>query len=151
MIGDQEIRALAFLARRRRPHGAFQWDEPGIIAAIEKVRHLALGEVQDALGRAADDRNARTPGVIVNLASSYWRTEHTDRAPAPTERVNSAELCDVCGKTRLRHAATDHAFLAVGEYLAHTKLPDKDTLRQIATDIKQDIACTTDTEETPDE
>lgn len=143
MIDDQEIRALAFLARRRRPHGAPRWDEPGIIAAIEKVRHLALGEVQDALGRAADDRAALTPAVITNLTSSYWRADVAG-LPVAVERVAAAELCDVCGQAQ--HPDTDHKYLPVGEYLARRQLPDPE--RHTAAAMKQLASCETTTEET---
>lgn len=107
-VTDQQARALAFLAAAARPSGARRWDEPGIVAAIAKVKHLHLADVALAAMRAADDRTLETPGAIGNPASSCWRERNADR---PRASVRSAgPWCKSCGDTKDEHSAGDHKF-----------------------------------------
>lgn len=98
MIDQQQQRALAYLAARMRPTGASPWDEPGIVAALAKVQHLALPDVAMATIRAAANADAKTPGVIPNLAGEHWR-ERVTRSEVfrPPHR---GEHCHLCGKWR---------------------------------------------------
>lgn len=96
MIGDQEARALAFLAAKARPYGARRWDEPGILAVLRKLGDRKLGDVALALFRAADDRNANTPNVLLADTSPHWH-ERDLGWTAPAERW-AGPVCDVCLK-----------------------------------------------------
>lgn len=142
-----QAQMLAELAKARRPHGAPRWDEPGIVAAIEKVRHLGLGEVMDALGKAADDREARTPAVITNVRSSYWRPEDPDR-PRAREPYDAHGVCDSCGKdeqTCRRLWSRDHDYVSVAAARALGAV----TPEKVAA-LKQEIACEDRRTETAD-
>ncbi len=137
-VSKEQAQQLAPLIRARRPYGAPRWDEPGIVAAIEKVKHLGLGEVMDALGRAADDREARTPAVITNVRSSYWRAEDPDR-PRAREPFDDNGVCDRCGKSEAtcrRMWADDHPFLSVAEARARKGPTGVDVAA-----VKREIAC----------
>lgn len=72
-LDKDDARMLCALAVKCRPHGAPRWDPPGIMAALEKVRGLALPDVMAAVARAASDKDARTPGVIAATSSHHWR------------------------------------------------------------------------------
>ena len=106
-ITDQQIRALAFLAAAARPHGARRWDEPGIAAAITRVRHLHLPDVALAVIRAADDRTLDTPGAIANPTASCWRERATDRPFTVGPRVEPQDRCSVCSQPLVGHHPTD--------------------------------------------
>lgn len=80
---DQQLRALAFLAKACRPNGARRWDEAGIMAALAKVADRSLAEVVLATVRAAADRDCETPGVIPT-AGSHWRSAAVEVGPTPT-------------------------------------------------------------------
>lgn len=137
-VSKEQALMLAELAKARRPHGAARWHSPGIVSAIEKVKHLGLGEVMDALGRAADDRDARTPAVITNVRSSYWRPDNPDR-PRAREPFDAGGVCDRCGKDRatcIRMWSDDHEFLSVAAARARKGPSGVDVAA-----IKQDIAC----------
>lgn len=73
-----DAEALALLTKHARPHGASQWDTPGILSAIAQVHHLDLAEVMKACARAAQDRNLRTPAAIGDVRSSAWRERVAD-------------------------------------------------------------------------
>lgn len=143
-VDKSQAQMLATLAIACRPHGAPRWDEAGVLAVLAKVRHLALADVTHAVIRAAEDREARTPGVIGVTTSPCWRDRDPAR-PVPIEKVSGAELCDLCGKSLLRHNAPDHVFVAQGEYLAHRSLPDPQ--RHTAAALKALAACETDESE----
>lgn len=119
-LTDQNIRALVHLAVACRPSGAPRWDEAGIFASIAKVRQLNLADVALAVIRAADDANAKTPGVIANTSAPNWQERATNR-PAPRDPYDPARFCHVCGRSS--HACTsDHEFETEIEYarrLAH--------------------------------
>lgn len=69
-----------------RPHGARQWDVPGILAAIWRVKDRQLVEVIRAFTRGAEDRTAHTPAVVVTN-TTYWRE------PALARTATKAEYC----------------------------------------------------------
>lgn len=106
---------LAALATACRPHGAPRWDAPGVVAAIGKVKHLSLADVILAVIRAADDREARTPGVIGNTRSVCWQERSTER-PRDPEILAPGERCGICahqrhdGKCPRCAPIDDHAF-----------------------------------------
>lgn len=79
-VTREQAAQLASLAAAMRPHGARRWDEPGIVAAIAKVAHLALSDVAMAVTRAASDRTADNPGVISATTSIHWREKAAERA-----------------------------------------------------------------------
>jgi hypothetical protein len=95
-INEQELRAIAFLAARCRPHGAHPWDEPGIVANLRKVAHLNLAEVAIATIRAAATRQAENPGVIAVTTGEHWREKVTEsqRPVAPRRE----DQCADCGR-----------------------------------------------------
>jgi len=101
-LTDQDIRALVHLAVQCRPHGAPRWDEQGIFTSIAKVRTMQLADVALAVIRAANDANAKTPGVIANTSAPNWKERSAPR-PAPIEHYDRLAHCDVCGKTADRH------------------------------------------------
>lgn len=82
---------LAPLVAAARPHGARQWDLPGIVAAIGHVQHLNLADVAAACFRAAADRTLQTPAAIGDTRSSAWRERLTE--PVPTRPV----ICRIHG------------------------------------------------------
>lgn len=96
-VNEQQQRALAFLAVACRPHGAPHWDEAGVMASIAKVAHLSLADVILAVTRAADDRDAKTPGVIPKLNAPHWRERNPDR-PKQREPYDPTTYCGICGK-----------------------------------------------------
>lgn len=113
-LTDDDIRLLAWQARRARPHGARRWDEAGITAALAKVRHLDLAEVMMAVGRAARDRDLETPAAIGNTAAPCWVERPIERwAPAKVTRSDRCGECsqprDVCERTP-RWGDDDHEF-----------------------------------------
>lgn len=133
-VTDQQARAIVYLTKQARDqlHGARNWDEPGIAAAIAKVTHLHLVDVTNAAMRAADDRDLATPGAIGNPAAPCWRERNVDRvvhaAPIPP-----AELCDVCGKPL--HPTIDHPFesIAAANHRRATE-PGKPPIREVCTE-----------------
>lgn len=96
---DQQRRALAYLTKSYRAtiHGANQWDEPGIIAALTRVAHINLGMQTMAAMRAAADPTIRTPAMIGDPSSSVYvekiGPERAPRHPAP------ATACHICGRS----------------------------------------------------
>ena len=113
-VTDQEIRAIAFLAKACRPTGAARWDEAGIVAAIAKVRDRQLATVAMAVIRAASDRDVESPGVIPSNGS-HWAESAAVASYIPNV-IPPAERCGICNKARQkcqtdpRHADDDHVF-----------------------------------------
>jgi len=101
-LTDQDIRALVHLAAACRPSGAPRWDEAGIFAAIAKVRTMQLADVALSVIRAADDANAKTPGVIANTSAPNWQERSAPR-PRPIEPYDRRVHCDVCSKAAHQH------------------------------------------------
>jgi hypothetical protein len=130
-VTHDQAQLLATLARAIRPHGARRWDEAGIVAAIGRVKHLALADVAQAVIRAADDRSLETPGAIGNPSAPCWKERVADR-PQPITPYDPAKFCDICGKSS--HAATsDHEFITAAEHarrLSHDT--HKPSLRDLA-------------------
>ncbi len=114
-LTDQDIRALTFLAARCRPRGAPRWDDHGIAAAIAKVRHLHLSDVALSVIRAADDADAKTPGVIANTSAPNWR-ERASTRPVPREPYDRQTFCGTCSQPEDRcraHPDPEHEFESV--------------------------------------
>lgn len=107
-LTDQDIRALTYLAARCRPPHAPRWDEAGIAAGIARVRHLHLADVALSVIRAADDPNAKTPGVIANTSAPNWQERSTSR-PQPIEPYDRTACCGTCGQPEHRCRANPHA------------------------------------------
>jgi hypothetical protein len=116
-VTKDQAHALAALVVACRPYGAPRWDEVGVLAAIGKVRHLALPDVVLAAVRAADDRTTKTPGVLANTTSPCWRERGTDR-PTPIEPYRSDRFCHACAKPEDKHSAADHQFLSAARHKA---------------------------------
>lgn len=97
-INDQQRRALAFLTRTYRAtiHNATTWDEPGIMAALARVRGLDVGTVVMAAMRCAADASIKTPAMIGDPASSVYRER---LGPAQARRhASPATACRTCGR-----------------------------------------------------
>jgi hypothetical protein len=111
-VTQDQARALAQLAVDCRPTEARRWDIQGVYAAIGKVRDRHLADVILAVIRAADDRNAETPGVINAPGSLHWRERGTDR---PATKHDPETTCSTCHKPEplcraRRFADDDHEF-----------------------------------------
>lgn len=95
---DQQRRALTYLTRTLRDdtYGAGPWDEPGIMAALTRVRGLDIGTVAMAAMRAAADPTIKTPAMIGDPSSSVYvervGREKARRHPSP------ASACATCGR-----------------------------------------------------
>lgn len=106
-VTRDQAEQIATLAAAMRPHGARQWDHPGIVHAIHRVQHLALADVAMAAIRAAADRNLHTPAPIADTRSSAWRERLTDPAPTkatycPAHNVQlKAGICPSCRADQL--------------------------------------------------
>lgn len=116
-LTDQDIRALVYLAGRCRPHGAPQWDDAGTFSAIAKVRQLHLADVALSVIRAADDANAKTPGVIANTSAPNWQERGT--RPRQLEPFDRGTFCAVCQEPedRCRRIwAADHEYESIHQH-----------------------------------
>lgn len=80
----EQATPLAALVHQLRP----EWDERGILKALEKCAGRNLFDVAAAAIRAAADRGAKTPGVIPS-DGPHWRERVSDqlspRNPMPHE------------------------------------------------------------------
>lgn len=113
-IDKDQAEMLATLAVAARPHGAPRWDPPGVLAALAKVRHLALPDVMRAVANAAEDRDLKTPGAIANPTAPCWRTKTTEPTWVPAT-IPREHRCSTCSKPRERCttnriAGDDHPF-----------------------------------------
>lgn len=94
---EQQRRAIAYLTRTSRDgtHNAPAFDEPGIMAALSKVRHLDVGTVTMAAMRCAADPSVKTPAMIGDPSSSVYR----ERLGPPTapRHTRPMEACSHCG------------------------------------------------------
>lgn len=122
---DQQLRAIAYLVKDCRPHGARVWHEDGIYANLAKVRDRSLGSIVIAAIQAAEDRNAATPGVIPT-PGPHWRTPEA-AVVTPADKVAPSEHCTTCGHTesacRMRWAG-DHEFVSVARARGLKRTPD---------------------------
>lgn len=136
---DQQLRAIAFLAKDCRPHGARVWDEGGIYDNLAKIRDRSLGSIIIAAVQAAEDRNALTPGVIPT-AGPHWRTPEA-AVTTTADKVPPADHCATCGHTetacRIRWAG-DHEFVTVARARGHKRTPDAaaDIHEALAAEVK---------------
>jgi hypothetical protein len=124
---------IAALAVACRPHGAPRWDAPGVVANIAKIKERSLADVAMAVLRAANDRNAKSPGVIPTTGP-HWSerlTEPSTREP----KLDPGERCTACGKAeghRIHTFDHDHEFAHVRE------VPEFD-VSAITSDIRQQM------------
>lgn len=114
-IDKHQAEMLAHLATAARPTGAPRWDEPGVLAALAKVRHLALPDVMRATLNAAEDRDLKTPGAIGNPQAPCWRTPTGQPAAWTPNTIARHQRCSTCSKIRgrcetERHADDNHEF-----------------------------------------
>lgn len=96
-VTKPEAQMLTTLAVACRPAHAPRWDEPGIMAAIAKVTHLALADVMMTVARAAADRSLEKPAAIGNPAAPCWR----ERVAEPGPRAlppKPGHACLTCGR-----------------------------------------------------
>jgi hypothetical protein len=95
---EQQRRAIAYLTRTSRDatYGAPTFDEPGIMTALGKVRHLDVGTVTMAAMRCAADKSIKTPAMIGDPSSSvYVERVGPERAPRHPTRD---QACCTCGR-----------------------------------------------------
>lgn len=139
-VTRDQAQMLATLASDCRPHGATPWDAAGIMAKVGEVKHLTLADVILAVIRAADDRDAKTPGVITAPASTYWRERGT--RPANREPYDAGGTCSTCSlpHDRCRQVwAGDHEYVSVAGH-ARTVDGDPDRSRAIVESLKAEKA-----------
>lgn len=127
---DQQRRAIAFLTRTYRDTcGGPKLDEPGILVALNKVRHLDAGMVTMAAIRCAADPSIKTPAMIGDPSSAVYvervGPERARRHTRPEEscRHCGQELTDSCCDFPTRRPVTTdtttHA--AATRVLLHTE------------------------------
>lgn len=87
-ISRSQAEHLAALVHAIRP----DWDAPGILAALVKVRTRPLALVAYAAVRAAENTSNRTPAVIA-LDGTHWRPPTAAELPTPIP----PSKCDRCG------------------------------------------------------
>jgi hypothetical protein len=136
-VTQDQARALAQLAVDCRPHGARRWDIQGVYAAIGKVKDRHLADVVLAVIRAADDRNAETPGVINAPGSLHWKERGSDR-PTPTAGAYDKRThCGTCSQPehicrRIAAGHDDgHEFVPAARLAAHVSSLDLDVERTV--------------------
>lgn len=113
-VTREQAQMLTSLAIACRPHRAPTWDEAGVMAMLERVRHVDLGEVIAATIRLAKDPMAQTPAQIANPAAECWREQLKPPKWTP-DQTPREERCGICGKARRdcvskRTPHDDHAF-----------------------------------------
>jgi len=93
------------------------WQTPGIKAALirigEQKPDATLADTAAAALRAAGDNGARNPAAMTFEA--YW----TRPAPTQAQRLEQAELCEICMQPEHMHAAIayrDHEYMKPGTY-----------------------------------
>jgi hypothetical protein len=95
---DQQRRAIAYLVRtyRETVYGANAWDEPGILAALTKVRGIECGIVTVAAMRAAADPSLKTPAKLADTSSVLY----AEQVGPPTARRHAKPetACRTCGR-----------------------------------------------------
>jgi len=123
MIEKREAEALALVVAACRPAKATRWDQAGVMAALAKVRHLALADVAMAAIRAAADSTVKTPGVLGNPTTHHWREKVTE--PTSTfEPYDVAKVCGICDQPRRRCTTNPHSghdFIPKPAVLANAK------------------------------
>lgn len=118
-VTREQAQMLTALAVASRPTGAPRWDEAGVMAEIAKVKERHLADVILAVIRAADDRTAKTPGVISATGSTHWRERGGGERLAPQrEPFDYAGCCAVCSlpEAKCRAVWQDHQYVSVAEY-----------------------------------
>lgn len=118
MTKDQAI-PLAEFVHRMRP----DWDTPGILANIGKVKQLNAWEVAHALLRLAENPKAESPGALATTGGEHWRERAREggtvrRPPKKADecRTHPGQWATHCGP-----CATDKLAADVDEPLA--KIP----------------------------
>ena len=109
-VTKDQAHMLAALARgvQAETIGKACSDEPGIVANLEPVAHMSLAEVMRAVSRWAEDRDAKTPGLLKDTRSSCWRERSEMRATPRNPRPS--EMCGDCGKPDGPAHPVDHPF-----------------------------------------
>lgn len=91
MMTKEQAQRLAALVHSLRS----DWDEPGVMSQLLKVRTGDPFNIALATIRAAANPKATTPGVIAVTTGEHWREKVTpSEAPRPP-RVD--EACSTCG------------------------------------------------------
>lgn len=135
-VTQQQAQMLATLAVASRPTGAPRWDQAGVMAAIGKVKERSLADVILAVIRAADDREAKTPGVISAAGSTHWQ-ERGIRTPRrePYDRGGTCATCSLPHEKCRNVWSDDHEYVSVAEY-AKTVNRDPERIRRIIEAVK---------------
>jgi hypothetical protein len=133
-VSREQAQMLTTLAVACRPNGAPRWDAAGVMAEIGKVKDRQLADVILAVIRAADDRDAKTPGVISTPRSGHWRERGTDRPTTRHEWADDAHRCRTCSlpKAECDRIWQDHPFEPVGD-----RKRDPDTIAKITAALRQ--------------
>jgi hypothetical protein len=119
-VTKDQAQMLAALASACRPTGATPWDPPGILAAIGKIKHLSLSDVVLAVIRAADDRDAKTPGVISAANSIHWQERGVrPRQAEPYDRGGCCSTCSLPHEKCRSIWRDDHPFVSAAAYAQH--------------------------------
>jgi hypothetical protein len=135
-VSREQAQMLATLAVSCRPNGAPHWDAPGVMAAIGKVKDRTLADVVLAVIRAADDREAKTPGVISAPGSSHWKERGTrTRTAEPYDRGGTCHTCSLPHAKCRALWADDHDYVSVHEY-AKTVNTDPGRIARILESVK---------------
>ena len=79
-VTDQDLRAIAHLVGKARA----DWDEPGILAALGKIRdeHSVAGLTVRAM-RATERRDQRTPAIIALPGQHCRMPDEPERTQTP--------------------------------------------------------------------
>jgi len=144
-IDDQTLRALAFAASRARPHDANHWREPVVMEILRKLADRKLADVALALFRAADDRSADMPHVLLNGRSPHWRERDTTWTP-PAKPFDRQRTCGTCGYEHAecqRRWASDHRFEPIPISSSNAIALPPDTASELH-DLAKPPATTTD-------
>ena len=123
-LSREQAQALTRTVHLLRP----AWSEEGIYAALVKCRDLDPYETALAAIRAANDKNAKTPGIIPTRGSHWNEPDAAPRTePRLTREQRRARTCAECGAldgcnphahqfVPLDHAARNRA--AAGQHIA---------------------------------
>lgn len=114
-VTRDQAQMLTNLAIACRPHRAPTWDAAGVMAMLERVRHMDLAEVVVATIRLAKDPTAHTPADVAKPSAECWREQL--KAPKWTpDQTPREQRCSVCnhgrhdGKCPKCAPIDDHAF-----------------------------------------
>lgn len=139
-VNREQAQMIAALAIACRPHGSTHWDAAGVMAEVGKVKDRQLADVILAVIRAADDRTAKTPGVISAPGSQHWKERGTT-APRnePYDRGGTCSTCSLPAEKCRAVWRDDHPYISVHEY-SKTINKDPDRIARILQAVRDERA-----------